>query len=103
MNRVAFFGLNFSRASAFLVRDHHGGRRMLQDPGTRKLISEHVRRCEKEAAETVSVVLGDFRVDDGGEPVLRICFICKPGQETRVISVDGYEASSTESSPLTLH
>ena len=90
---------------------------MLQDPGTRNLIdsadefqrqvleelSEHVRRCEKEAAETVSVVLGDFRVDDGGEPVLRICFICKPGQETRVISVDGYEASSTESSPLTLH
>ena len=92
---------------------------MLQDPGTRNLIdsadefqrrvleelSEHVHRCEKEAAETARVVLGDFRVgdDDGDEPLLRILFICTPGQEARVVSVDGLDASATELPSPTLH
>ena len=91
---------------------------MLQNPGTRSLIdsadefqrrvleelSEHVRRCEREASETARVVLGDFRVgDDADEPLLRIVFICKPGQEAQVISVDGCEAGSTESPSPTLH
>jgi len=84
---------------------------MLQDPGTRNLIdsadefqrrvleelSEHVRCCEREAAETERPVLGDFMVgaDNGDEPILRIQFICEPGKEARVLSIDGQGDSST--------
>jgi hypothetical protein len=94
---------------------------MLQDPGTRNLIdsaddfqrrvleelTKHVRCCEKEAAETGLTVMGDFIVgdDEGDEPILRIRFICEPGKEVRVISVDGQRDNSTGDDwpPATLH
>jgi hypothetical protein len=91
---------------------------MLQDPGTRNLIdsadefqrrvleelSEHVHRCEKEAAETKQAVLGDFMVgndDEEDKPLLRIRFLCEPGQEARVISVD--DSSGNEWRSATFH
>jgi hypothetical protein len=77
---------------------------MLQDPSTRDLIdsadefqkrvleelSEHVRRCEKEAAETGRAVLGDFTVgeDEEDELIFRIQFLCEPDQQARVLSVE---------------
>jgi hypothetical protein len=90
---------------------------MLRDLDTRNLIdsadefqrqvleelSEHVRRCEEEVAETGRAVLGDFTVgdDDRDEPILRICFLCEPGQEVQVVSVDGVSADDWP--PATFH
>lgn len=88
----------------------------MQDLGSRDLIdsadefqqrvleelSEHVRRCQKEAAETKQAVLGDFKVgDDEEEPILRIQFLCEPGQEAQVISVES--SAGCEWTSTTLH
>jgi len=91
---------------------------MPHDPGTRSLIDsadefqrrvleelrEHVRRCEKEAAETKQAVLGDFTVGDDeeeDEPILRIRFLCEPGEDARVLSVD--DSTGREWRSATLH
>ncbi len=66
-------------------------------------LSAHVRRCEQEAAETEQAVLGDFTIgdDEEDEPLLRIQFLCEPGQEAQVISVE--DSTGREWTPTTLH
>ena len=67
-------------------------------------LGEHVHRCHEEAAETGQAVMGDFVVgdkDDGDEPILRIQFVCEPGQEARVISVGGLSVDDWP--PATFH
>ena len=60
---------------------------------------EHLQRCEKEAAESGDAVLGEFMFGDHDRdaPLLRIRFICEPGEAARVIGVDGPQDIPTPS------
>ncbi len=56
-------------------------------------LGSHVRQCAAQADATGRAVVGDFTVgdEDRSEPLLRIRFVCEPGGESRVISVDRHE------------
>jgi hypothetical protein len=60
---------------------------------------DHLHRCEREAAESGSAVLGEFMFGDHDkdEPLLRVRFICEPGEAARVIGVDSPEEIPTSS------
>jgi hypothetical protein len=60
---------------------------------------DHLHRCEREAAESGGAILGEFMFGDHDkdEPLLRVRFICEPGEAARVIGVDSPEEIPTSS------
>jgi hypothetical protein len=61
----------------------------------RKLMMREIYSClgdsEKEAAETGQTVVGALRIrlEQEGELLLLVHFICEPGQPARVLTADG--------------
>jgi hypothetical protein len=52
---------------------------------------EKLGHGEKRAAETGQTIVGEFgiSIEQGAEPLLRVCYICEPGKPAQVLTADG--------------
>ena len=86
-------------------RSNDGGAQMAQGRNDDSLITsleefrnvvmkefyEKLGHGEKRAAETGQTIVGEFGIgiEQGSEPLLRVCYICEPGKLAQVLTADG--------------